>query len=177
MKWLIVALGCGLMVPAAWGSALVTKGSQEIEISGRLDFATEVGSDLGLGVNYAYYFWDRIALGVRAVVGDNDAVTTSGLGLTGEYNFTLPENWRPLFGTDLVPFLGVAVDYRHAKLFDVSENAVVLGGEGGVKFFLTDSTAVNLSLVGELATEDIYADDLEPTNQNLAIQLGMRFYF
>jgi outer membrane protein W len=177
IRWLVLALVCSLVVPAAMGAALVTKGSHEIELSGRLDFATEVGTEFELGVNYAYFFWDRISLGVRGGVGDNDAVTYTGIGLTGEYNFALPANWRPLFGTDLVPYLGAAVDYRHAQLFDETEDAAIYGGEAGVKFFLTDSTAINLSLVGEWATADIYADDLEATDLNLYLLLGMRFYF
>lgn len=177
MKWLLMALACVLVVPAAPGAALITKGSQEIEIAGKLDFATEVGTEFDLGLNYAYFFWDRVALGTRGVLGDNDAVTYGGIGVTAEYNFVLPPKFRPLFGTDLVPYLGAAVDYRYAKLFDENESAAVFGGEAGVKFFLTDSTAINLSLVGEWATTEIYADDLEATDLNLYAQLGMRFYF
>ena len=177
MKWLLVVVALGLAVSAAPGAALITKGSQEIEVSGQLDFATEVGTEFDLGLNYAYFFWDRIALGARGGVGDNDAVTYGGIGLTAEYNFILPPKFRPLFGTDLVPFLGAAVDYRYAKLFDENESAIVLGGEAGVKFFLTDSTAIHLSLVGEWASEEIYADDLEATDLNLYAALGMRFYF
>ena len=177
VKWMVLALACGWIVPAALGEALVTKGSQEVEVAGRLDFATEVGTEFDLGLNYAYFFWDRIALGVRGAGGDNDAVSYWDLGTTAEYNFVLPPNWKPLFGTDLVPYLGVALDFRQAKLFDETENAAVFGGEGGVKFFLTDSTAINVSLVGEWASADIYADDLEATDLNLYLQLGMRFYF
>lgn len=175
-KWLAIALACGL-AGAAQGAALITQGSNEIAVSGKLDFDTEVGTDFDLAAKYAYFFWDRIALGARTVLGNNDAMNYFGIGLTGEYNFTLPEGYSPLFGTDLVPFLGCAVDYRHAKLFDETEGAVVFGLEGGVKFFLTDSTAIALSLIGELASEDIYADDLEATDKDLSLQLGMRFYF
>ena len=177
MKWLVVAWVCGLAVPAAMGSALITRGSNEIAVGGKLDFATAAGTDLDLNAKYAYFFWDRISLGARTTMGNNDVMNHFGIGLTAEYNFILPEDIRPLFGTDLVPFLGVAVDYQHAKLFDEKENAVVFGTEGGVKFFLTDSMAITLSLVGELATEDIYADDLEATDKNLSLQVGMRFYF
>jgi len=177
MKWLVVALVCSLVVPAAMGAALVTKGSNEIAIDGKLDFATEVGTAFDMRVKYAYFFWDRIALGARATMDNNDAMNHFGVGLTGEYNFVLPEGWRPLFGTDLVPYLGVGVDYRHAKLFDEKESAVVFGAEGGVKMFLTDSTAISLALVGELATEEIYADDLDATDKDLSLQVGMRFYF
>ena len=177
MKWLALALACGVAVPAAMGSALVTKGSSEIAVQGMMDFATFQGVETDLSAKYAYFFWDRIALGARGMVYDNDAVTHFGMGLTGEYNFNLPESVRPLFGTDLVPFLGLAVDYRHADLFDETESALIFGAETGVKFFLTDSTAISLSLVGELATEDVYEDDYDATDKNLDLQIGMHFYF
>ena len=177
MKWLAVALACGVAVPAAMGSALVTKGSSEIAVQGMMDFATFQGVETDLSAKYAYFFWDRIALGARGMVYDNDAVTHFGMGLTGEYNFNLPESVRPLFGTDLVPFLGLAVDYRHADLFDETESALIFGAETGVKFFLTESTAISLSLVGELATEDVYEDDYDATDKNLDLQIGMHFYF
>ncbi len=179
VRWLVVAVAvaCGVAVPAAPGAALVTQGSNEIAVDGSMDFATFQGFETDLSLKYAYFFWDRVALGARGMVYDNDAVTYFGVGLTGEYNFMLPESLRPLFGTDLVPFLGATVDYRHADLFDETESAVVFGGEAGVKFFLTDSTAISMSLVGELATEDIYEDDLEATDKDLSIQVGMHFYF
>ena len=179
MKWLAVAVAVasGVAIPSAMGSALVTKGSSEIAVAGMLDFATFQGFETDLNAKYAYFFWDRIALGARGMVYDNDAVTHLGMGLTGEYNFNLPESVRPLFGTDLVPFLGLTVDYRHADLFDETESAIIFGAETGVKFFLTDSTAISLSLVGELATEDVYEDDLEATDKNLDLEIGMHFYF
>lgn len=177
VKWLALVLACGLGVPAAMGSALVTEGSNEIAVGGILDFESAAGVALDLNVKYAYFFWDRISLGVRTSLSENDVADHFGLGLVGEYNFGLPEGYEPLFGTDLVPFVGVAADYRHVKLFQEKEDVAVFGLEGGVKFFLTDSAAVSLSLVGELATEDIYADDHKATNVDLFMQLGMRFYF
>lgn len=176
-NWLVLFLAIGMAVPAAMGSALVTKGSNEIAVDGKLDFATEAGVDFVLKAKYAYFFWDRVALGTRMTMHNNEAMNHFGIGGTAEYNFVLPVTYKPMFGTDLVPFLGIGLDYRHAKLFDVKESAVVLIGEGGLKFFLTDSTAVTVSLVGELASEDIYADDLEATDKDLSLQIGMRFYF
>ena len=170
----------GLMVvvaPAAMGSALVTKGSNELAVDGKLDFATELGTDVNLKLKYAYFVLDRFAVGARVSGKKNDSVRHYGLGLTMEYNFALPASYKPVFGTDLVPFLGGGVDYRHAKLFDEKEDAAVFIGEAGLKFFLTDMTAVTLSLVGELATEEIYADDFEATDKDLSLQLGMRMYF
>ena len=177
VKWLVLALGCGMVSSSAMASALVTKGTSELALGGKMDFATFQGVETTLNAKYAYFFWDQIALGVRGTLYNNDAVNYYGIGMGGEYNFSLPPNIRPAFGTDLVPYVGASVDFRRAKLFDETEDAVVFGGEGGVKFFLTDSTALTLSLVGELASEDIYDDDLEATNKNLDLQIGMRFYF
>jgi hypothetical protein len=177
IKWLGLALACGLAVSAAQGAALVTKGSTEIAASGVLDFDTEDGAVSQLDVTYAYFFWDRLSFGARLMAGDDGIVKVGSIGLTGEYNFGLPSKWQPLFGTDLVPFLGVGVDYRHAELYDEHQNAAVFSSAGGLKFFLTDSAALALSLVGELATEDIYSEYPEGTNKNLFLQLSMGFYF
>ncbi len=177
MKWLVVALAFGLAVPAAPGAALLTQGSNEIGIGGSLEDASVAGTDFDLNGKYAYFFADRFSVGVRALGGNNDWWSYFGIGLTSEYNFGMPEGFRPLFGTDFVPFfLGVAVDYRSVSLDD-RENAAVFGVEGGSKFFLTDSTALVLSLVGEVGTDDIYYDKGEPTNKNLKAQIGLRFYF
>ncbi len=163
--------------PMAFGAALVTKGANELGLDGDLDFATASGTRLEASAKYAYFFWNRVSLGLQGVVFNNDAMHQFGFGVTAEYNFVLSSNYKPLFGTDLVPFLGTSLCYRHAKLFDEKESAVVWGGEGGVKFFLTDTTAITLSLLGELASEDIYDDDLEATNKDLSLRLGMRFYY
>lgn len=177
MKWLALVLACGVAAPAARGAALVTKGSSQVSLSGILDFDTEDGSQSKLEVSYGYFFWDRISLGMRVMGSDDGNVQTGSIGVNGEYNFRLPAKWGPLFGTDLVPFLGAGVDYRHAEVFDDHQNSAVFTGEGGVKFFLTDSLAFVLSLVGELATDDIYADNDDSTNQNLYLKLSTGFYF
>ena len=176
MKWLVVAAMCSLGVPAM-GAALLTQGSQEIGISGSLVDSSVGGTAFDISGNYAYFFLDRFSLGVRAKGGNNDWWSYFGFGLTSEYNFRMPEGFQPLFGTDFVPFfLGAAVDYQNTNLDD-AQNAAVFSAEGGCKFFLTDSTALVLSLVGEAGTEDIYYDKDEPTNKNLKAQLGLRFYF
>ena len=177
MKWLAVALAGCLFVPAALGEALLTQGSNEIGLSGQLDTSGVAGTEIDLQCKYAYFFWDRISLGVRGSFGDNDWWSYFGLGTTAEYNFRLPEDYQPLIGTDMVPlFLGAAIDYRHVNLDD-GQDALVFGLEAGTKLFLTDSTAIVLSMIGELGTDDIYYDKDEPTDKNLLFQLGLRFYF
>ncbi len=178
VKWLAVALGCCLVVPAALGEALVTQGSNEVAIGGKLDFQSGAGTALALDLRYAYFVIDRLSVGSRVTLGNDDFENHLSLGLLSEYNFQLPARYTPLFGTDLVPYVGALLDYRRAHFSGLDdESAVVLGGEVGVKFFLTDATAITLSLVGEVATEDVYVDDEEVTNKDLNMQIGMRFYF
>lgn len=175
--WLLAATAMVAAAHSAMGAALVTKGSNELAVQGKMDFATAQGTEIEVDVRYAYYLIDRFSLGARGTLFNNDAVNHFGIGGMAEYNFALPANYKPLFGTDMVPYLGGGVEYRHAKLFDEKESAVVFVGEGGMKFFLTDSTAITLALVGELATEEIYADDLDATDKDLSLQVGMRFCF
>lgn len=178
IKWFALALIVGVAVPSAMGAALITKGANELAIAGMVDFQSGEGPESILDVRYAYFVMDRVALGTKVSLQYNDYYRHFGIGATAEYNFQLPEGVKPLFGTDLVPFLGVALDYRYADIDYIGdESAVVLGGEGGLKFFLTDTTAVTLSLLGEVATEDVYVDDDEATNRDLRLLLGMRFYF
>jgi hypothetical protein len=177
MKWMVVAAAVGLFIPAALGEALLTQGSNEIGLAGQLDTSGVAGTDFDAQVKYAYFFWDRTSLGLRATFGNNDFWSYFGLGTTAEYNFRMPQGYRPVIGTDLVPlFLGAAIDYRHVNL-DEGSDALVFSLEAGTKLFLTDSTAVVLSMIGEMGTEDIYYDKSEPTDKNLLFQLGLRFYF
>lgn len=179
INWLALALAMGLSVPAARGEALLTKSTSELAIGGNLDFQSGEGTEFLLDLRYAYFVIDRLSLGTRVTVSDTEYDNYYSLGLVGEYNFQLPASLKPLFGADLVPYLGAMMDYRHASYEGISkdESAGVFGGEAGLKFFLTDTAAVSLGLVGEVATEDIFVDGNELTNLNLALQLGMRFYF
>lgn len=178
IKWLALALAIGLAVPAAMGEALLTKSTSELGVGGRLNFNSGEGTAFRMDLNYAYFVIDRLSIGGRFSFADNEFDNFYSLGLSTEYNFGLPDSVKPLFGTDLVPFLGGYVDYRRASFSGLSdESAAVLGGETGVKFFLTDTMALALSLVGEWASEDIYVDDEELTDLTLFLDLGMRFYF
>ena len=174
---LFAATAMAAIAQSAMGAALITKGSNELALQGKMDFATFQGAEIKLDVRYAYFLFDRFSMGAKGTIYNNDAVNHFGIGGLAEYNFALPANYKPMFGTDMVPYLGGGIEYRHAKLFDEKESAVVFVGEGGMKFFLTDTTAITLALVGELATEEIYADDLDATDKDLSLQLGMRMYF
>ena len=168
-----LALAAGIAAAAAFSAhaeALVTKGSSELGIGGNLDFKSAVGTDVSLGVRYAYFFWDQISLGGTVGVADNDAATSFKIGGVGEYNFKLSDNYQPVIGTDLVPFVGLGLSYQHVDIHHEKENALVFTTEAGIKFFLTSG-------IFDLATKDIFPDDDDANKWNFALNLGMRFYF
>lgn len=161
----------------ARAAGLVSEGSSELGVGGLVDIASAVGTDISLDIRYAYFFWDRISIGGVAGFGDNDAATAIKAGFVGEYNFKLSDNFAPVIGTDLVPFVGVGLTYQYVDIYHKHESALVLSPEGGLKFFLTDSAAVTLSALVDLATEKIFPDDDDAEMWNLSFRLGMRFYF
>ncbi len=161
----------------AQAAGLVTQGSSELGVGGLLDFKSAVGTDFALDVRYSYFFWDRISLGGVGGFSHNDAASGVKVGGVGEYNFKLSDNYAPLIGTDLIPFVGLGLSYQYVDIHHEHESALVLTAEGGLKFFLTDSAAVILSGVFDLATKDIFPDDDDANKWDLSLKLGMRFYF
>ena len=89
-----LALAAAAALPAH-AEALITQGSSELGVGGGLDFKSAVGTDVSLGVRYAYFFWDQISLGGTVGVADNDAATSFKVGGVGEYNFKLPTTTSP----------------------------------------------------------------------------------
>lgn len=176
--WMAVcaAMAIGVAATGARAEALITEGSSELGVGGELDFVSPAGTVAALNLRYGYFFWDGISIGGLFGLYDDDDVTRYEIGAVGEYNFRLGENYRPLVGTDFVPFVGVSARYAYADLSD-NKSALVFGAEGGTKFFLTDSAAVTFSLAGDLATEKVYPDDKKMQNWDVSLQLGMRFYF
>lgn len=172
----VAAMGIATTLPGR-AEALITEGSSELGVGGGLDFKSAVGTDVSIDVRYAYFFWDYISLGGVAGFGDNDAATSFKIGAVGEYNFKLPDNYQPLIGTDFVPFVGLGLSCQYVDVYHEKETALVFTTEGGVKFFLTDSAAVTLSGVFDLATKDIFPDDDDANKWNIALRLGMRFHF
>lgn len=179
-KSLITALAIAISLPffasPAGARALVTEGSNEIGASGYVDFESEVGLQSALDLRYAYFFIDKLSVGGVGGFSDNDFYTHIRLGLVCEYNFPLSDDYRPLIGTDFVPFVGLGVGLQYADSDD-DVMAAVLFPEVGVKFFLSDDFALTASFLAQFASDDVFMDDSKTTSSDLSLRLGMRFYF
>ena len=159
MKKIILSALIALAIAApAFARGLITQGSNELSLSGMIDPCTYQGTTIDLGARYGYFFWDYISIGPKASFLDNDYITSGSIGIVGEYNFALSDDYRPVIGTDFVPYAGLGLHLQFADLSEGSNTAGVLSLEGGLKFFLSDTAAVTTSVVGSLATDDVYPD-------------------
>jgi hypothetical protein len=154
---------------------MLAAGTSELKVSGVLDFETADDTLLALDVFYGLFFADYTEYGVNLMVEESDHVSIWALGVEGEYNYDL--------GTELVPFVGAGIGYAR---YDVEyggdegndeDNAIIVKGSAGAKYFITENVALSGSFVLRWASEDIFAtqDDFEDTDAYL--QLGMRFFF
>ena len=177
-KLLIASILClAMAAPAAFGRALITKGSNELALGGMIDPSTALGTSVDLSISYGYFFWDYISLGPMASFSDNDAGTFASFGLSSDLNFPISDDYQPLIGTDFVPYIGLGLGYQYCDVPRKDASAAVLSLEGGVKFFLSDTAAVTAAVVGYYATDEVFPDDDNAHAADVNVRLGMRFYF
>ncbi len=162
--------------------------TQSLDLGGGLEFESAAGVTEHLRVGYGYFLMDYLEVGGLFSLVHNDVVTAFGFGPKVEYNFELD---LPV----VVPFVGSAITFQHAKVssreyFINSEgridtqtdsdvkNALNLDLYGGLKFFLTDQLAINADLVLSAATSDLYErKDGGTSKTNARLELGLRYYF
>lgn len=168
----ILAIALIAAIAASAQGMFLEEGTSELSLSGLLDFDTANGTLTDLNVFYGYFVMDYLEVGLEAGYLNDDAFRVWALGPKADYNFDI--------GYSVVPFIGGALKFASAeqKVIDESDNAGIAALDAGAKFFITEYAAISVALVGELATDDIYAEkDGETSSTDTRIELGMRFFF
>ena len=179
-----------LRLPLATLALLLTLAPMIPVQAGRIDAGTiEVGVDMALDFNGAngttysgdlrggYFLVDGVLAGGRLGFRTDDDWTGFGLHAYLEQHFETDTPWIPYVGGSL-GFEYCSYEYRadNVKVSE-SENALVLGLTAGVKFFITETTALDLGLALDIASEDIYhASDGDGDNVDATLGLGLRFF-
>jgi len=170
VKMLVCGLAVFLLAIGA-PAVLLSEDTNEIGLSGVIDFDTVNDTLIEMSFLYGYFFLDYVEVGGTFELRNDDSQTFWQIGPMAEYNFDV--------GTEVVPFLGISAGYAqlNSDLPDGDVDAFVMGCRGGMKYFFAEYACASLAAVYELASADIYADTADLERRNLKIEWGLRFFF
>jgi len=152
---------------------MIYQGTYELGMSGFLDFDTAddaaVQADITLG-QFVYDYWE---VGVGAGLGISDSQTQFRGDLFTEYNFEINATVLPYIGASL-GLVAADVDYDDVQGNDI---AFTVGGELGLKGFLTEEVALSGGVEYRWATDDVFLAKDSVKDTDVRLKLGLRFYF
>jgi hypothetical protein len=157
-------------------SPLLQRGTQELGVSGTLDFQQESRVVLDINGRFGYFPQQNLEVGGFAEVSSNfNEFSRYGLGGFAEYH--LP-GWALLHGR-AIPYAGADLGLEFVATSLGEDNAaLVFRPRFGLKWFVRDYFAIDTHLFVAVATDDLFPNrknDLDP--YDIGIQLGLRIYF
>lgn len=177
MNWIRVGV---IALLAAWSGTvnaeLVYQGTREIGISGIADFDTEDEALVQLDLTWGEYIRNYWMLGTVGGFSVSESLTRFRAGVFTEVNFEI--------GATVLPFIAVSANLLAADvdLDDVggpsgNDAAFGLGGEIGLKGFLTDYVALSGSLETMWATDNVFLESDGAADTDFRVKFGLRFYY
>ncbi|MBQ7252646.1 MAG: hypothetical protein IJS32_08610 [Kiritimatiellae bacterium] len=175
---LAVLLAAAALLPAsARATAIIGRGTSELGIDGSLAAHSADGTAFNLGLRYGYFVADRLSLGVLLDIGHSEHSDLDRVGAIAEYDWRMGDGYRAVIGSDFVPFVAAGLLGAWADVYDEDATGIVLRGETGLKFYLTDTAALVASVVAEWATDDMYVNKRKAVAWDLRATLGVRLLF
>jgi len=171
MKKLLATCFSFVMIGSIAMAAPLAVGTSELLLQGGIDFDGPGGTDIDLEGGYGYFIADYLEVGGVAGYSDSDIATGYSLAGFAEYNFELAQE-------GIVPFVGGRIGFASYDVDVIgSESAMTFAGYAGTKFFMTENMAITPRLKIELATDDIYPEKNKLNDLDIAIDLGLRYFF
>ena len=166
----VAILACVAGISFAETPALM-KGGWELGLDAGWDFEGPDGQDVGLDAWLGYFIMDNLSVGVDLSFAYADDANDFYLGVYGEYNFDM--------GWVVVPHVGVGIGWLNREIGLVTDdnNAFNIGAWVGIKYFVTETWALDLDLYFDYATEKVYLNDDKLEETNFGLSLGIENYF
>lgn len=151
-------------------------GKSQLSLQGSLDFQGANGDNTDIQVGYGWYIDDATLIG-------------------GEYRWILIEDIAPgendyraqqagfvaerLFIGDsaLVPYVGGEIGFRNSRFEDLDESGLVYGGRLGIRYFLTESVAVDVSANLLFSDKQVFIVDFDAEDQYVYPSFGLKAIF
>lgn len=171
MKRIALAIAAAALTVGSVHAVTLAPGTMETRVSGQFDSTTINGSLTELNISYGYFFLDNLQAGGRIGFFDNDNVTLYTVSAFTEYNFEIgSEDWLPY----VEGALGLADGDGEGG---VTEFAVTLQAQAGIKYFLAPNVAISTAVVIDFASDEIYPDEDRYDNNDARLQLAIRYYY
>ena len=152
------------------------RGTKDLSLLGSPDFTAPTGDTLNLDIGFGYFVRDNFNLrgtlqhDVQEDIAPGDAdYRATEFNLIGEYHFNL--------GWSTVPYVGLDLGWRRSKFGTIREDALIYGPRIGIKYFLADNVAIDLSLSYKFAGNDVFVSDFEIENKKISFGFGLRYMF
>jgi outer membrane protein W len=151
----------------ASSDAFLLKGTQEVNISGNLNFETD---NYNVNASYGYFVFDNWEVGGSVTAGFSDETDTLDGSLFTQYNFTNP--------SDFVPYVGMSagvlsVENGSSNFLQQDDSAFVFSTQLGIKYFINKNVA--LSAEFEQSWSNLEVEGLKDSFSE--IHIGTSFYF
>jgi hypothetical protein len=159
------------------GAPLLQRGTQELALSGVLDFENRGTTTLDLIGRYGYFLRDKLEVGgVAQFSGNFNDAFRYGVGGFAEYHFP---QWLAPRWPSLVPYVGADVLLSFVDTdFGDDNAALTFEPRLGLKWFIRDYFAVESHVFFALATDDLYQNSRDDLDfYDIGIRLGIRVYF
>lgn len=143
------------------------KGTQELNVSGNLNFDTD---NYNVVTRYGYFFADDWEVGGDVTVALSDETDSVDTSLFTQYNFTNSSNFVPYIGISA----GVlSAENGNSNILQQDDSGFVFSTQVGAKYFITKNVA--LSAEFEQSWSDLEVQGLSDSFSE--VHIGTSFYF
>jgi hypothetical protein len=155
---------------------LLQRGTQELGLSGTLDFQQESRVVLNINGRFGYFPRDQLEIGGFAEVSSNFN-EFSRYGLGGFAELHVPD--LAILKGQAIPYVGADLGLEFVDTSLGEDNAaLIFRPRIGLKWFIKDYFAIDTNLFVAVATDDLFPNrknHLDP--YDVGLQLGLRMYF
>lgn len=167
---LLVVVMCGTVRAQMWP---MTEGTQEIHVDGLMQWKGPAGRLASLGVGYGYFIFHDVEIGMRLNYLDDGMQRMHSMAAFGEQNYNI--------NFFLTPYVGGSLGVINNSSTEDS-NALFLGIRTGLKYFLMQDLALDLSARHKTATGRVFLNegryaDKRASFVRTSLNLGLRFFF
>jgi len=162
---MLVMLSAGAAQAQMWP---MTEGTQEIHVDGLMQWDGPAGESVSLSLGYGYFLFENVEAGMRLAYQDDGMQRIRSVAGFVEQNYGV--------GWWLTPYIGGSLGLVSSSRTEDS-NALGLALRVGVKYFMVQDLALDLSARQEMATGKVYLNDGRSRHMRTSLDLGLRYFF